>query len=105
MRRILISEAGGALSNGTIESLRRAPEPFHLVGVSSDVYGLQLADTDEKHLVPSAGDPDFVPVLNQIVTETGCELIMSQHDSVVRVLSRDRDQLAAPVFLPAHDVV
>jgi hypothetical protein len=105
MRRILISEAGGALSNGTIESLRRAPEPFYLVGVSSDVHGLQMANTNERHLVPAAGDPHFVPVLNQIVEETRSELIISQHDSVVDILSKRRDELAAPVFLPAPDVV
>lgn len=105
MHRLLISEAGGALSNGTIESLRAAPEPYYLVGVSGDKYGLQLARTHERHLVPNASDPTFVPVLNQIVEETRCELIISQHDSVVYELSLHRERLAAPVFLPTHEVI
>lgn len=105
MRRLLLSEAGGALTNGTIESLRLAPEPFYLVGVSSDKYGLHLAKTHEHYLVPPASDPVFVSVLNQIVVETRCELIISQHDSVIYVLSKYREQLAAPVYLPSRDVV
>lgn len=122
--RLLISEAGGALSNGVIESLYshwpNYPEytgpgvalnidfnyvrPY-LVGVSSDVYALQLSKCAENYLIPEADEPNFVAVLNQICDEHKIELIISQHDSVIRVLSEFRDQLHAPVFLPRHDVI
>jgi len=105
MRRLLLSEAGGALTNGTIESLRAAPEQFYMIGVSSDKYGLQLANTDERHLVPHSQDPQFIPILNHIIEETRSELIISQHDSVVYALSANRHRLSAPVFLPSHEVI
>lgn len=104
-RRILLSEAGGALTNGTIESLLVSGRDYYLIGVSSDVYGLQLARTDERHLVPQADDPAFLPVLCEIIQQTGAEMVISQHDSVISALSPARYMFDLPVFLPDDNVV
>ncbi len=103
--RLLLSEAGGALTNGVIESLRIAHSNNFIVGVSSDVYALQLAAVEERCLVPEANDPDFILALNDIIDEFEVELVISQHDSVIKALSDWRDELDAPVFLPSKRTI
>lgn len=106
MHRLLLSEAGGALTNGMIASLRMpGAGPHYLVGVSSDVYALHLAATDQRYLVPEADEPGFIEIVNDLCRRHDIELIVSQHDVVVAALSEQRHRLAAPVFLPDHEVV
>ena len=103
--RVLVTGAGGAPATNYVRSLRLAPEPFYLVGVDCSAYHLPLAETDEAHLVPPADDPDYIQVLNEIARETGAELIFAQPDVEVGVLSARRDELAAPMFLPARETI
>lgn len=103
--RVLVTGAGGAPATNYVRSLRLAPEPYHLIGVDCGEYSLPLAETDETHLVPQADDPDYIPVINEIARETGAELIFAQPDVEVGVLSARRDELAAPMFLPARETI
>ena len=80
-RRVLVTGAGGAPATNYVRALRLAPEPFYLVGVDCTAYHLPLAETDETHLVPRADDPDYIPILNEIVRETGAELRSEEHTS------------------------
>jgi carbamoyl-phosphate synthase large subunit len=104
-RRVLVTGAAGAPALNYVRSLRQAPEPFHLIGVDCSAYHLPTAETDERHLVPGAGDPDYIPVLNDIARETGAELIFAQPDAEIRVLSAQREALAAPALLPRKETV
>jgi hypothetical protein len=104
-RRIMVTGAGGTPSTNFVRSLRESPEPFHLVGVDCDRHYLQRAETDERHLVPAAGDPDYLPILRQLIAETGAELVYSQPDQEILLLSRHRAALGARVFLPDHATI
>lgn len=103
--RVLVTGAGGAPATNYVRSLRLAPEPFYLIGVDCSEYHLPLAETDETHLVPRADDPDYIPILNEIARETGAQLIFAQPDVEVRVLSARREELAAPMLLPAKETI
>jgi carbamoyl-phosphate synthase large subunit len=103
--RVLVTGAGGAPATNYVRSLRLAPELFYLIGVDCTAYNLALAETDETHLVPRADDPDYIQVLNEIARESGAELIFAQPDVEIRVLSARRDELAAPMFLPARETI
>lgn len=106
MRTILITGAGGAPATNFVRSLRMAKdETFKLIGVDADKYYLKRAETDEAHLIPLASDPDYLPILNAIVKETGAELIFAQPDFEIAYLSEHRNKLACKVFLPDHDTV
>ncbi len=94
--------AGGSPSTNFVRSLREAPEPFHLVGVDCNKFYLQRAETDERHLVPEADDADYIPVLQSIIRDTGCELVYSQPDPEIHAISLHRDVIGARTFLPAH---
>lgn len=102
MKRILIAGAGGPASIGFTRSLRKATERYYFVGVDADKYGLQLAETDERHLVARADNVDYIPLLKQIVEECSIDFIHAQTDVEVYVISKYRDELEATVFLPAQ---
>ena len=52
MKRILVLGAGGAAANGFTRALRMAGG-YHLIGTNCNDYDLELAETDEKILIPS----------------------------------------------------
>ncbi|MGH2731401.1 MAG: carboxylate--amine ligase [Actinomycetota bacterium] len=105
MKRILVTGAGGSPSTNFIRSLRESPEKFHIVGVDCDKYCLQRAETEERFLVPEAGDPAYLPVLRSIIEDTNAELVYSQPDQEIRVISGARAELGARTFLPSHRTI
>jgi glutathione synthase/RimK-type ligase-like ATP-grasp enzyme len=105
MKRVLVTGAGGSPATNFVRSLRVAPEPLHLVGTDADRYCLMRAETDSRHLVPPAGDPDYLDVLNAIIEREGVELVHAQNDAEVAVLSEHRTRVGARLFLPDRETV
>ena len=108
MKRILVGGAGGTPSNGFIQSLREAPEPFYIIGMTCIPYDLCKAKVDECHLDPYAIEPDYYDVLEDIIQETKPDFIHVQNDAEVFAISRFRDRLAelgVRTYLPAHETV
>jgi glutathione synthase/RimK-type ligase-like ATP-grasp enzyme len=100
MKRVLVTGAGGSPATNFVRSLRVAPEPVHLVGTDADRYCLLRAETDSRHLVPPATDPDYLDVLNAIIEREGVELVHAQNDAEVAFLSEHRARVGARLFLP-----
>jgi hypothetical protein len=106
MKRILVTGAGGAPATNFVRSLRLATnEEFHLIGVDADKYYLQRAETDEQYLIPPCSDPQYIPLLNRIIKDTGAELIFAQPDVEIDYISMHRDEIGCRVFLPAQETV
>ena len=105
MKRVLVTGAGGSPATNFVRSLRAAPEPVHLTGTDADPYCLLRAETDTRHLVPPAGDPAYLDVLNAIVEREDVGLVHAQNDAEVAFLSEHRDQVAARLYLPARETI
>jgi glutathione synthase/RimK-type ligase-like ATP-grasp enzyme len=105
MKRVLVTGAGGSPATNFVRSLRAAPEPLHLVGTDADRWCLMRAETDVRHLVPPAGDPDYLDVLNAIIEREGVGLVHAQNDAEVAFLSEHRGQVGARLFLPDRETV
>lgn len=105
MKRILVTGAGGPAGVNFIRSLRAAPEPMHIVGTDTNRFHLEWPDVDAAYEAPRASDPGYVDFLNQVIELEEIGLVHPQPDAEVRVLSERRDDLAAPVFLPARETV
>jgi carbamoyl-phosphate synthase large subunit len=105
MRKVLICGAGGSASTNYVRSLRIAPEKFHIIGVDSNKFYLQRAETDERYLVPRADSPNYIPELNKIIAKTGAEFLHAQNDAEVNYLSENRDKMYIKTFLPPDKVV
>ena len=105
MKRILVTGAGGAPALNFVRSLRMAQDSFYTIGVDCDKYYLQRAETDERHLVPPAGTKEYLPVVKQIIAETRAELIFTQTDVELEILSEHRNELPLRHFWPAKETV
>jgi carbamoyl-phosphate synthase large subunit len=105
MKRVLITAAGGAPAINFARSLRDAPEKFYLVGCDCNEFSLMRAEVDERVLVPRATDPDFIPVLKDIISTMNIDFVHAQPDVEVGVISTHRDELGTKVFLPAKRTV
>jgi hypothetical protein len=106
MKRILITGAGGAPGTNFVRSLRLVThEQFYLIGIDADPFYLQRAETDEKHLAPRFDDSQYLQIVNQIIEETGAELIFAQPDVEIGVLSEMREKLGCRTFLPAKETI
>jgi hypothetical protein len=66
VRRILVTDAGGAAALNFTRSLRLCGEPYHLIGIDSDKYNLQRAEVDQRFLMPRCADPDYLPLLKAL---------------------------------------
>jgi hypothetical protein len=105
MKRIIVSETGGALARNFEMSVRAAPEKYHIIGISSQPYDLALSLADEKYLVPGAQDPAFIPVLRKIIKKTHADFLHSQHDTVIKVLANHARNLPIIMCLPNKKTV
>jgi len=105
MKRVLITGAGGSPAVNFTRSLRKAPEDYYLIGVDADEYSIVRAEVDERHLVPRASDPDYIPVLKDIITETSVDVVHTQHSQEIPTISEHRDELGAKTFLPSRESI
>lgn len=105
MKRVLVTGAGGSPATNFVRSLRMAPERVHLIGTDADRYCLMRAETDARHLVPPAGHPAYLDVLNAIIERERVDLVHAQNDAEVSCLSEHRHQVRARLFLPAIETV
>jgi carbamoyl-phosphate synthase large subunit len=94
--------AGGAAANGFSRCLRKAGG-YYLVGTNSNPHDIELAETDETHLVPHSSEDGYRPEILRLVDELDIDLVHAQPDPEVYELSCMRDRV--PVFLPDHLVV
>jgi len=105
MKRILITGAGGTPALNFIRSLRMSGEAFYLIGVDCNSYYLPRAETDERHLIPRADEPDYLSVLCDIIRETRSQFVFAQPDVEIAVLSEHRGELGTKTFWPKHETV
>lgn len=105
MKRVMVTYAGGAAGIGFTRSLQSAPELFYTIGLDSNAFMLQRAETDERHLVPRADDPEFIPVLVALVRETRPDVLCVQLSREIRAVSPARDALGTRTFLPSHRTI
>jgi len=108
IKRILVGGAGGTPSNGFIQALRESPEPFYIIGMTSNSYDLCKAKTDEKYLVPWAYEKDYYMILEDIIRETKPDFLHVQNNIEVLAISKYRERLqtlGVKTFLPKHESV
>lgn len=105
MKRILITGCGGFAATGFIRCLRLAPEKFYLVGVDVSPRNLFVSLCDVNYLVPEPTDKNYLNILNKIIIKEKIDLIWSQPQIEIQMLSKIRDQLKARLFLADDSTV
>lgn len=105
VKRILVTGAGGSPSTNFIRSLKKFPKEFYFIGVDSDKYYLQRAETDEKYLVPKRGEENYLDMLNEVIEKTKADFLHCQNSAELEILSDNRDRLKTRYFLPDPETV
>ncbi|MBS1774556.1 MAG: carboxylate--amine ligase [Bacteroidetes bacterium] len=107
MKKILIAGAGGAPSEGVINSLLQEGKD-EVIGMGSEVTDLALSAAQKKYYVPYANTYEYKDALLKILVNEKPDLIHFQNDLEIYHASLLRDEIHATgtkTFMPSHDVI
>jgi hypothetical protein len=106
--KILIAGAGGAPSEGVINSLIRCEKKEEIIGMGSEPTDLVLSSATRKYFVPYANDNLYKNSLIKILEQEKPDLIHFQNDLEIFYASQLREDihiLGTKTFMPKHDVI
>lgn len=108
MKKILIAGAGGAPSEGVINSLLKSKKNENIIGMGSEPTDLVLSAAQEKYYVPYADAPEYKEALLKILNQIKPDLVHFQNDLEIFHASKFRDEInatGAKTFMPSHEVI
>jgi carbamoyl-phosphate synthase large subunit len=108
MSKILIGGAGGAPSEGVINSLLLSPDKEEIIGMGSVPSDLALSHAVRKYIVPYANDISYKDELLKILKAEKPDLIHFQNDLEVyhaSLLRDDIQDIGTKIFMPRHEVI
>lgn len=108
MAKILIAGAGGAPSEGVINSLLKSKKQETIIGMGSEPSDLVLSNACRKYYVPYANDPNYKNSLIKILNIEKPNLIHFQNDLEIYHASLIRDDIhstGTKTFIPDHNTI
>lgn len=108
MPKILIAGAGGAPSEGVINSLLRSRKSEVILGMGSEPTDLVLSHASKKFFIPYADSPDYKQNLLKLLHSEKPDLVHFQNDLEIFHASLIRDAILATgtkLFMPDHQVI
>ncbi|NOZ01310.1 MAG: hypothetical protein GXP54_05405, partial [Deltaproteobacteria bacterium] len=103
-KRVLIPGAGGPGAVNMTRSLLEAPEPVFMVGCDASEYYIHLALTQVRAIVPRASEEDaYIDAIINICRRHDINFIYPNSSLEMMVLTRHKDRLPAPLFVPSLD--
>lgn len=107
MKKVLIAGAGGAPSEGVINSLKKTGR-YNVVGMGSEPTDLILSSADKKIFLPYANTIEYKESLLKILKTEKPDLVHFQNDLEIYHASLIREDILATgtkLFMPDHDVI
>ena len=108
MKKVLIAGAGGAPSEGVINSLLKSKKNDEIIGMGSEPTDLALSAAVKKYYVPYANAEGYQEKLVAVLNQEKPDLVHFQNDLEIFVASGIRDaitQTGAKLYMPSHDVI
>lgn len=108
MKKILIAGAGGAPSEGVINSLLLSEKKERILGMGSEPTDVVLSHAQEKFYVPYANTPEYKQALLSLLHKEKPDLVHFQNDLEIYHASLFRDEILATgtkIFMPEHEVI
>jgi hypothetical protein len=108
MSKILIAGAGGAPSEGVINSLLRGRKSEIVIGMGSEPTDLVLSQASKKFYIPYANAPEYKQCLLHLLNTEKPDLLHFQNDLEIYHASLFRDDILATgtkLYMPAHEVI
>jgi carbamoyl-phosphate synthase large subunit len=108
MTKILIAGAGGAPSEGVINSLLKSSKKETIIGMGSEPTDLVLSNAEKVFYIPYANQPDYKDALIKLLIEEKPDLVHFQNDLEIFHASLIIDEIhktGTKTFMPPHDVI
>lgn len=108
MTKILIAGAGGAPTEGVINSLLLSEKKETILGMGSEPTDIVLSKAHKKLYVPYADNIKYKAALLKILSEEKPDLVHFQNDLEIFHASKFRDEIQATgtkIFMPSHEVI
>jgi len=108
MKKILIAGAGGAPSEGVINSLVKFDKRDEIIGMGSEPTDLVLSSAKRKYLVPYANTPEYENELMKLLSVEKPDLIHFQNDLEIFEASKLRKKIldaGVGLYMPPHNVI
>ncbi len=108
MAKILIAGAGGAPSEGVINSLLKSGKNDFIYGMGSEPTDLVLSNAHKKFYIPYADSPEYKQSLLNLLNKEKPDLLHFQNDLEIFHASLFRDEILATgtkLFMPDHEVI
>lgn len=108
MKKILIGGAGGAPSEGVINSLLKSNEKEIIMGMGSEPTDILLSTAQKKYFIPYADTSEYLEKLLKILNKEKPDLIHFQNDLEIFYASQYRneiEQTGTRLFMPSHEVI
>lgn len=108
MSKILIAGAGGAPSEGVINSILAGNRHETVIGMGSEPTDLVLSAAHKKFFVPYANQPEYKASLLNILNTEKPDLVHFQNDLEIFHASLIREEILATgtkLFMPDHNVI
>lgn len=96
--RVLVTGLGGDLGQAVVKALRLSVNRIVCYGCDMDGAGVGSAFTDSFHVVPRAGDPTYIEVLDRLCCALAVDAVIPGSESELYLLSR----LGSPPRLPSR---
>ena len=108
MTKILIAGAGGAPSEGVINSLLKGKRKETIIGMGSEPTDLVLSNAEKVFYIPYADTEEYKPSLLKLLSEEKPDLLHFQNDLEIFHASMFRDdihKIGVKTFMPSHQVI
>ncbi|MDB5197689.1 MAG: carboxylate--amine ligase [Flaviaesturariibacter sp.] len=106
--KILIAGAGGAPSEGVINSLLQCNKKEQVIGMGSEPTDLVLSAAQKKYFIPYANTPEYRGELMKILDAEKPDLIHFQNDLEIfyaSQLRQDIESKGVKMYMPSHEVI
>lgn len=108
MKKILIGGAGGAPSEGVINSLLKSGKKEIIIGMGSELTDLVMSNASRKLYIPYADSPEYKAALLNLLKLEKPNLLHFQNDLEIYYASLFRSDIVKTgtnLFMPSHDVI
>jgi hypothetical protein len=108
MAKIIIAGAGGAPSEGVIDSLLLCEKNEEIIGMGSEPTDLILSAAPKKYVIPYANEPAYEEKLFRLLNQEKPDLIHFQNDLEIFEASGIRDKILSTgvkLYMPDHEVI
>lgn len=108
MKKIVVTGAGSAQSNGVINCLLDSGDDELVIGLGADPTELVMSRAHKKILMPYASDPLYKATLLNVLKNEKVDMIHFQHDAELAIALRFRDEIEAlgvKMLIPDYETI